>query len=299
VQQTASGAAASAVSAPAGSPEAVIRNKLIQTYGDQDLEVLSVTPAPVSGLYEVFLSGNQLVYMTADGNYMFTGDLIDVTKRSNLSETRREELNRIDFSTLPPDSARWEWLEEVVRRTMRRFAFANIRTPIVEHTALFARGLGVFFKVAGGRAEAPADERFLLEAVSDELIAALRPDAEERLVVAGTANLARATPDFSSLGPLLDAVEEQVVLLRLFTAADGAPTGENRMRVSIGSENKDDALAEASVVTTTYGPGTGEAVAHLGVIGPTRMDYPATMAAVRAVARYLSRFLAETDDAIP
>ena len=139
--------------------------------------------------------------------------------------------------------------------------------------------------------QAPADERFLLEAVSDELIAALRPDAEERLVVAGTANLARATPDFSSLGPLLDAVEEQVVLLRLFTADNGAPAGENRMRVSIGSENNDDALAEASVVTTTYGPGTGEAVAHLGVIGPTRMDYPATMTAVRAVARYLSRFL--------
>ena len=138
---------------------------------------------------------------------------------------------------------------------------------------------------------ASADERFLLEAVSDELIAALRPDAEERLVVAGTANLARATPDFSSLGPLLDAVEEQVVLLRLFTADNGAPAGENRMRVSIGSENNDDALAEASVVTTTYGPGTGEAVAHLGVIGPTRMDYPATMTAVRAVARYLSRFL--------
>ena len=117
----------------------------------------------------------------------------------------------------------------------------------------------------------------------------LRPDAEERLVVAGTANLARSTPDFSSLGPLLDAIEEQVVLLRLFT--DDAPAGENRMRVSIGSENNDDALAEASVVTTTYGPGTGEAVAHLGVIGPTRMDYPATMTDVRAVARYLSRFL--------
>ena len=104
-QQNASGAAASATSAPAGSPEAVIRNKLTQTYGDQGLEVLSVTPAPVSGLYEVFLSGNQLVYMTADGNHMFTGDLIDVNKRSNLSETRREELNRIDFATLPLDSA--------------------------------------------------------------------------------------------------------------------------------------------------------------------------------------------------
>ena len=138
--------------------------------------------------------------------------------------------------------------------------------------------------------QASADERHLLDAVTDELIAARRPDAEERLVVAGTANLARSTPDFSSLGPLLDAIEEQVVLLRLFTA-DDAPTGENRMRVSIGSENNDDALAEASVVTTTYGPGSGEAVAHLGVIGPTRMDYPATMTAVRAVARYLSRFL--------
>ena len=43
---------------------------------------------------------------------------------------------------LPPDSARWEWLEDAVRRTMRGFAFANIRTPILEHTALFARGLG-------------------------------------------------------------------------------------------------------------------------------------------------------------
>ena len=43
---------------------------------------------------------------------------------------------------LPPDSARWEWLESVVRRTMARFAFRNIRTPILEHTALFVRGIG-------------------------------------------------------------------------------------------------------------------------------------------------------------
>ncbi|OAM32448.1 thiol:disulfide interchange protein [Eikenella sp. NML03-A-027] len=105
VQQNASGTAASAAAAPAGSPEAVIRSKLTQTYGNQGLEVLSVTPAPVDNLYEVFLSGNQLVYMTGDGNHMFTGDLIDVNKRSNLSETRREELNRIDFAALPLDSA--------------------------------------------------------------------------------------------------------------------------------------------------------------------------------------------------
>jgi len=43
---------------------------------------------------------------------------------------------------LPPDSARWEWLEGKVRSLMQRYAYRNIRTPIVEPTALFVRGLG-------------------------------------------------------------------------------------------------------------------------------------------------------------
>ena len=43
---------------------------------------------------------------------------------------------------LPPESARWEWFEEVVRRVMRRYGYRNLRTPIVEHTPLFVRGLG-------------------------------------------------------------------------------------------------------------------------------------------------------------
>ena len=43
---------------------------------------------------------------------------------------------------LPPDSAHWEWLESKVREVMARFAFRNIRTPIVEPTALFVRGIG-------------------------------------------------------------------------------------------------------------------------------------------------------------
>ena len=43
---------------------------------------------------------------------------------------------------LPPDSARWEWLEDAVRRVMRRYGYLNIRTPIVEPTPLFVRGLG-------------------------------------------------------------------------------------------------------------------------------------------------------------
>ena len=43
---------------------------------------------------------------------------------------------------LPPASAQWEWLEDKVRGLMARHAYRNLRTPIVEHTALFVRGLG-------------------------------------------------------------------------------------------------------------------------------------------------------------
>jgi histidyl-tRNA synthetase len=43
---------------------------------------------------------------------------------------------------LPPDSARWEWFEDAVRRVMCRYGYRNVRTPVVEPTALFVRGLG-------------------------------------------------------------------------------------------------------------------------------------------------------------
>ena len=43
---------------------------------------------------------------------------------------------------LPPDSARWEWLEEKVRSLMARYAYRMIRTPVVEQTSLFVRGTG-------------------------------------------------------------------------------------------------------------------------------------------------------------
>ena len=43
---------------------------------------------------------------------------------------------------LPPDSARWEWLEDKVRTLLSRSAYRNIRTPILEPTALFVRGTG-------------------------------------------------------------------------------------------------------------------------------------------------------------
>ncbi len=43
---------------------------------------------------------------------------------------------------LPPESARWEWFESQVRELMRAYGYRNVRTPIVEPTALFVRGIG-------------------------------------------------------------------------------------------------------------------------------------------------------------
>jgi heat-inducible transcriptional repressor len=60
----------------------------------------------------------------------------------------------------------------------------------------------------------------------------------------------------------------------------------------IGDENEFEDLRATSVVTTGYGPGN-TVVGGLGVLGPTRMDYPATIATVRAVARYVGEVLAQ------
>ena len=128
---------------------------------------------------------------------------------------------------------------------------------------------------------APVGEA-LAEAMSDHR-------SDERVVVGGAANLARFGDSFdSAVRPLLEALEEHVVLLKLL----GEATTGDTVTVRIGHEGPYRELASTSVVATGYGPGE-EALATLGIVGPTRMDYPGTMAAVRAVARYVSRILDE------
>ena len=61
-----------------------------------------------------------------------------------ISATRANKLVAVKGMNdiLPPESARWEWLEAQVRMLMARYAYGNIRTPIVEPTPLFVRSLG-------------------------------------------------------------------------------------------------------------------------------------------------------------
>ena len=132
----------------------------------------------------------------------------------------------------------------------------------------------------------PAEERPLAATVLSVLLETLIEKHEEKIVIAGAANLARA--DLSqSLRDVLEALEEQVVLMRLL----GEVTDPTSLTVRIGTENPHESLFTTSVVATGYGAGD-QAVARLGVLGPTRMDYPGTMGAVRAVARYVGQILA-------
>jgi len=114
---------------------------------------------------------------------------------------------------------------------------------------------------------------------------------QDKLVMAGSATLARRESDFrGSIYPLLEAIEEQVTLLRLMgeMVAD-----EHGLAASIGRENEPFGLPEASVIAGDY-DATGTR-ARVGLLGPMRMDYPTNLAAVRAVAHYLSRLLDEDE----
>lgn len=112
---------------------------------------------------------------------------------------------------------------------------------------------------------------------------------EERVVVGGTSNLAKVGDDYHvSVGPVLEALEENVVLLRLL----GEQNVGDDVSVRIGVENPVEELRATSVVSMGYGT-PDNTVAHVGVLGPTRMDYAGSMSSVRAVARYLGRILME------
>jgi heat-inducible transcriptional repressor len=123
-------------------------------------------------------------------------------------------------------------------------------------------------------------------AVFSVILESLIERNEEKVVVGGASNL--TTADFSQgLREVLESLEEQVVLMRLL----GESADQSSLTVRIGAENPVAGLRSTSLVAVGYGTGD-QALARLGVLGPTRMDYPTAMGAVRAVARYVGQILA-------
>lgn len=170
-----------------------------------------------------------------------------------------------------------------------------------------------------------------LSRVADALSSIPGQVAPDHVYVSGTSRLARgASVSASELSDLFDALEEQMVVLRLLSFASAYAREGSGVGVAIGSETHTSGLLHAAVVSSRYGdiassqdphpegagvdrPSSGSsegsgrtaasdadkaggAVAYVGSIGPARMDYPVTMAAVKAVAQYLSSFLGRQGD---
>ena len=150
--------------------------------------------------------------------------------------------------------------------------------PLAEVSAKLAGFAGHFAP------EAQVQVSLIIESLLDQVDA----NRQEKIILAGTANLARREEDFpGSISPVLEAIEEQVVLLKLITEMQAERHG---VSLRIGRENAYEGLTNASVVVSGY-ENQGSEIAKLGVIGPTRMDYSSNISAVRAVARYLTKAL--------
>ncbi|WKD57244.1 Heat-inducible transcription repressor HrcA [Corynebacterium capitovis DSM 44611] len=115
------------------------------------------------------------------------------------------------------------------------------------------------------------------------LVETLAQEPANRILIAGAANLTQGAVD---LRGVINALEEQVVVLKLLAAAQNI----DEVSVSIGRENGEADFSHAAVVSTAYGVG-GAALGGVGVVGPTYMDYPSTIQKVATVARYISRVL--------
>jgi heat-inducible transcriptional repressor len=128
----------------------------------------------------------------------------------------------------------------------------------------------------------------LFATLTSVLLEVLVEQHSDRVVLGGTANLTEHSLDFPAIRPVLEALEEQVVLLRLLDQSEAT----SQIMVRIGNENEHEGLISTSVVTSGYGI-RGSALGAVGVLGPRRMDYAHTMARVAAVARYVGELLAE------
>jgi len=143
-------------------------------------------------------------------------------------------------------------------------------------------------KLANFELEFAPNRRLIVKELVTNLFDLVDANRQNKILVAGAANLARRENDFGgSFSTVLEAIEEQVVLLKLISELNDDPHG---VSVRIGKENQMDEFTNTTVLVSGY-ENQGAEIAKVGVIGPTRMDYSGNIAAVRAVASYLTKAL--------
>lgn len=88
---------------PLAQPEQQVKTEIQKKLGT-NVKVKSVSPAPVSGLYEV-LVGNDIFYTDVSAKYLIQGEIIELATGKNITEQRQADLNRIKWSDLTPANA--------------------------------------------------------------------------------------------------------------------------------------------------------------------------------------------------
>ena len=207
------------------------------------------------------------------------------------SRVRHVELVRLTESRLMlvliTDTGRVEQRIVELPRAVTEESVADLRITL--NAQLRDRLLAEAPEIVTGLPQLVAPElRGLLTTLTTVLLETLVEPSSDKIVLGGTANLTEHVLDFPAIRPVLEALEEQVVLLKLLDQS----VSTSQIIVRIGNENQHEGLISTSVVTSGYGSG-GAALGAVGVLGPRRMDYAHTMARVAAVARYMGELLAE------
>lgn len=210
----------------------------------------------------------------------------------------RSRLRHVELVQLGPTSVLAVFIVDTGRVDKRML---DLDTPVAEHDVQRARHAvndaasnlrlaQVPDVIAGVAAGAPAEVRGLIEAVADAVARGLTAAAEgDQVFVGGTANMAGGGyfDRIEQVKSVFETLEEQVVVLQVLREVL-----QDDPAVRIGRELPLVELAACSVVAARY-EATGGSGGSVGVLGPTRMDYPKTLAAVQAVASSLEKALAE------
>lgn len=145
--------------------------------------------------------------------------------------------------------------------------------------------------ISGLVSAAPGDLRSLVAAVAGVASATVADEAVHQMYVSGRASLATTAFKRDDLSRVLALLEEEATLARVLGDSTGGDSDLPVVR--IGTEHDVDDLASTSLVAQRYQLVQAGA---LGVLGPTRMDYAAVLASVRAVADHLESTLADLAD---
>jgi heat-inducible transcriptional repressor len=267
-------------------------------YVDTLSEIVQLQPEQRAALEELLLGASDLEDLLRRTSLV----LSQVTRFASLvvaPRMDRSRLRHVELVALGPTSVLAVLIADTGRVEKRHIV---LDTPVAEHDVQRARH-AVNVAASGLRADsapdvisgiaagAPPELRGLLEAVADAVRRDMAgADATDQLFVGGTSNIAGPAyfDRIEQVKQVYETFEEQVILLG--AVRDALAAGDPAVR--IGTELPLVELAACSIVAASY-DAAGEAVGSLGVLGPTRMDYPRTLAAVQAVASSLEKALAE------